>query len=136
MVHYWTRVLHSAHHREPAAQVRAWLCLLCLVTQPPFDEGMGNACLCHYTWGALYHEGLPSKGAKQVRPLYCCCTVTCRPAWVYCCAAVLPVPWQGNKICVLLCSVLRVPYGQQFGRRLRIKYFVYRLTTVLPGVPL
>eukprot|EP00197_Chlamydomonas_leiostraca_P009048 CAMPEP_0202871570 /NCGR_PEP_ID=MMETSP1391-20130828/19061_1 /ASSEMBLY_ACC=CAM_ASM_000867 /TAXON_ID=1034604 /ORGANISM="Chlamydomonas leiostraca, Strain SAG 11-49" /LENGTH=409 /DNA_ID=CAMNT_0049552413 /DNA_START=223 /DNA_END=1452 /DNA_ORIENTATION=+ len=36
------------------------------IVQPPFDEGMGRGCLCHYTWGALYHEGLPSKGAKQV----------------------------------------------------------------------
>jgi hypothetical protein len=36
------------------------------IVQPPFDEGLGDACLCHYTWGALYHEGLPSKGGKQV----------------------------------------------------------------------
>ena len=27
---------------------------------------MFNASFCHYTWGALYHEGLPSKGGKQV----------------------------------------------------------------------
>ena len=37
-----------------------------LMVQPPFDEGMFNASFCHYTWGALYHEGLPSKGGKQV----------------------------------------------------------------------
>lgn len=36
------------------------------IIQPPFDEQVGDAALCHYTWGALYHEGLPSKGAKQV----------------------------------------------------------------------
>jgi len=34
--------------------------------QPPFDEALNNASLCHYTWGALYHEGKPSQGAKQV----------------------------------------------------------------------
>jgi len=37
------------------------------IVQPPFDVGLGQACMTHYTWGALYHEGLPSKGAKQVR---------------------------------------------------------------------
>ncbi len=36
------------------------------IVQPPFDEALNDACLCHYTWGALYHEGLPSKGGKQV----------------------------------------------------------------------
>ncbi len=35
------------------------------IVQPPFDEGLFDAALAHYTWGALYHEGLPSKGAKQ-----------------------------------------------------------------------
>ena len=34
--------------------------------QPPFDEGMYNASLCHYTWGVLYHEAPPSKGGKQI----------------------------------------------------------------------
>ncbi|GFH16642.1 uncharacterized protein HaLaN_13100, partial [Haematococcus lacustris] len=34
------------------------------IVQPPFDEGLGQAALCHYTWGALYHKGLPSKGVK------------------------------------------------------------------------
>jgi hypothetical protein len=67
------------------------------IVQPPFDIGLGQACMTHYTWGALYHEGLPSKGAKQVR-LYgltcvCACTAkqltestllasTCNPALV------------------------------------------------------
>mmetsp|Transcript_16906 Transcript_16906/g.50668 ORF Transcript_16906/g.50668 Transcript_16906/m.50668 type:complete len:185 (-) Transcript_16906:2134-2688(-) len=37
-----------------------------LMVQPPFDEALNNASLCHYTWGALYHEGKPSQGAKQV----------------------------------------------------------------------
>eukprot|EP00798_Chlamydomonas_sp_ICE-L_P020998 gene20998-27856_t len=27
-----------------------------LIVQPPFDLGMFNASLCHYTWGAIYHE--------------------------------------------------------------------------------
>jgi len=27
-----------------------------LIVQPPFDVGMGNASMCHYTWGALYHD--------------------------------------------------------------------------------
>ncbi|KAL6750916.1 hypothetical protein V8C86DRAFT_2795790 [Haematococcus lacustris] len=34
------------------------------IVQPPFDEGLDRAALCHYTWGALYHEGLPSQGVK------------------------------------------------------------------------
>lgn len=36
------------------------------IVQPPFDDGLGPAALCHYTWGALYHEGIPSKGGKQI----------------------------------------------------------------------
>ena len=40
--------------------------MLPTLLQPPFDTGMHNASFCHYTWGALYHEGLPSKGGKQV----------------------------------------------------------------------
>jgi hypothetical protein len=37
------------------------------IVQPPFDEApLNRAALCHYTWGALYHVGLPSKGGKQV----------------------------------------------------------------------
>lgn len=35
-----------------------------LIMQPPFDEGLGNGSLCHYTWGALYHEG--STKGKQI----------------------------------------------------------------------
>eukprot|EP00798_Chlamydomonas_sp_ICE-L_P009119 gene9119-16241_t len=27
-----------------------------LMVQPPFDEGMFNASMCHYTWGALYSD--------------------------------------------------------------------------------
>lgn len=38
------------------------------IVQPPFDVGLGEACMTHYTWGALYHEGRPSQGGKQVRP--------------------------------------------------------------------
>ncbi len=38
------------------------------IVQPPFDEGLNRACMCHYTWGALYHEGKPSTTtARQVR---------------------------------------------------------------------
>lgn len=37
-----------------------------LMVQPPFDVGIFNASFCHYTWGVLYHEGLPSQGGKQV----------------------------------------------------------------------
>ncbi|KAF5828994.1 hypothetical protein DUNSADRAFT_16723 [Dunaliella salina] len=36
------------------------------IVQPPFDVDLGQACMTHYTWGALYHEGIPSKGGKQV----------------------------------------------------------------------
>eukprot|EP00967_Tisochrysis_lutea_P148402 scaffold283502_cov23-Tisochrysis_lutea.AAC.1 len=35
------------------------------IVQPPFDVDLGQACMTHYTWGALYHEGIPSKGGKQ-----------------------------------------------------------------------
>lgn len=37
-----------------------------LMVQAPFDEGVFNASFVHYTWGAIYHEGLASKGGKQV----------------------------------------------------------------------
>jgi len=44
------------------------------IVQPPFDVSLGQACMTHYTWGALYHEGVPSKGGKQVRG----CDIRCR----------------------------------------------------------
>ena len=30
--------------------------------QPPFDEGLANASLVHYTWGPIYYEGGSTKG--------------------------------------------------------------------------
>jgi len=37
-----------------------------LMCQPPFDTALNNASFTHYTWGALFYEGLPSQGGKNV----------------------------------------------------------------------
>ncbi|KAG1662465.1 hypothetical protein FOA52_009673 [Chlamydomonas sp. UWO 241] len=37
-----------------------------LMCQPPFDIALNNASFTHYTWGALYYEGLQSQGGKNI----------------------------------------------------------------------
>ena len=35
-----------------------------LMVQPPADNDPGKACIAHYTWGAIFHEG--SSEGKEV----------------------------------------------------------------------